>query len=465
MRIRRLTEMEWGKAAELTERVLGKTVNIAQLVREQQAIVVGGEDERGLHGCGVISSGGHICILVVEPALQQGMGEQILDALCTACFQQFSVTRITALANLAEVECYRACGFVPQSSEMLGEDETCIPMEKILAAAEIPPEKKNTGLVIALTAGGILFLFIVAGLLFFTGKKISDYITYQRVMEQRELQEKWEKEQEDTKEALPEEPEIEEPLSYETILEEELSDVEVYLEEVPFELAEEVYRLEEDSDGEHLKFNIHYPQIKNLPEAIAETVNAELKRAAMLNVESLYTNPTEELKQLFEEQEYLYRESEVGYKVTYLSENLVSVVYADHYFMGSAYAEYASVRTRIINLKTGEVILPEETYETDEDLAKDFHQKLLEKDEESEAYRELDDEVFQRALAGEIVDGRYMSGMALTKNGVLLTFTYHYRSEDGNIISRGWDTIEYEKKDFMSYEKGHEMWKLVESDN
>ena len=28
-----------------------------------------------------------------------------------------------------------------------------------------------------------------------------------------------------------------------TILEEELSDVEVYLEEVPFELAEEVYRL------------------------------------------------------------------------------------------------------------------------------------------------------------------------------------------------------------------------------
>ena len=194
-------------------------------------------------------------------------------------------------------------------------------------------------------------------------------------------------------------------------------------------------------------------------------MNAELKRAAMLNVESLYTNPTEELKQLFEEQEYLYRESEVGYKVTYLSENLVSVVYADHYFMGSAYAEYASVRTRIINLKTGEVILPEETYETDEDLAKDFHQKLLEKDEESEAYRELDDEVFQRALAGEIVDGRYMSGMALTKNGVLLTFTYHYRSEDGNIISRGWDTIEYEKKDFMSYEKGHEMWKLVESDN
>ena len=119
----------------------------------------------------------------------------------------------------------------------------------------------------------------------------------------------------------------------------------------------------------------------------------------------------------------------------------------------------------IVNLKTGEAIKPEDTYKADEAMGKAFHDRLLKQQPENEAFLELGDDVFTRALQGEVVDGRYMTGMVLTKTGVLLPFTYHFRSADGNIISRGWDDVEFTKEEFMTYEKEHEMWKLVESDN
>lgn len=468
MQIKRLTEAELELAAELLEQVTGKQTDLKKRYSEEQIVVVGCEDETGMHGCGAITSGGEICALAVEEAYRrQGMGRKILDALCTECFQRFSVTRIKVDADLSEVSFYRACAFVPRNSERADAKSDSIPMEKMLVPADTGSSGKNRGMVSVLVVGGILLLVILMGLLFFVVGKVYNYTAGQRVMKEEEW-ETWEQEPEAEITAEEEKTEdlVTTPRSYTDILKEELSGVELYLEEgLPYELTEEVYTLEEDSKEEHLRFDIRYPQIQNLPDGIADMVNETLKSAAMVNVKTLYTNPSEELKQLFAEQTHLYRESEVGYQVTYFSENYISVVYADHYFMGNVKGEYGDLRTRIINLKTGEVVQPEDTYTADETMAMVFHEKLLEKDGKNEAFRGLPDDVFKRTLEGEIVDGRYMSGMVLTKNGVLLTFTYHYRSTDGNLISRGWEEVEFSREEFIPYEKGHEMWKLVESDN
>lgn len=464
MRIKRLTETELERAIQLLEQISGKKTDFKALYSEEQIVAVGCEDDTGMHGCGVITSAGRICALAIEEGYRrQGMGRKILDALCTECFQQFSVTRITVDAELSEVSFYRACAFVPRNSDLADAKAVSIPMEKMLVPADTGTARKSSGIVIVLAAAGILLLVILMGLLFFVAGKGYRYMAGQKVM-----QEEWEnREKEQEPEVDIEEEElVTEPRSYTDILKEELRDVELYLEEgLPYELAEEVYTLEEDSEEEHLRFDIRYPQIQNLPEGIADTVNETLKSAAMVNVETLYNNPSEELKQLFAEQTHLYRESEVGYQVTYFSENYISVIYADHYFMGDVMGEYGDLRTRIINLKTGEVVQPEDTYTADETMAMVFHEKLLEKDGKNEAFRGLPDDVFKRTLDGEIVDGRYMSGMALVKDGVLLTFTYHYRSEDGAVISRGWEEAEFSREEFVPYQKGHEMWKLVESDN
>lgn len=506
MQIRPLTEAEMTSASQLVRQVLGEHVeatypeeaksafyafiepeNLNRMRAENEAILIGCGDEMGLHACGLIRSGGHIGFLAVEPGFQrQGLGKQLLHVLCTACFEQYSVTRITVNADPEVQAFYLACGFECRGDMQTESGVSFLPMEKMFSTTDVVSAKKHTGLIAALVGGSILILLILIGLVIFAGKKVSTYMD-----DRKEASEVvWEEDEEefrtpedagedgdmsdtdenDTEAGNPEEESENEwengPRDYVTILDEDMKDVEVYVEEgIPYRLKEEVYALDEYSGEIHLEFNVHYPQINNLPPETAAAVNQELRDTAMLMADGLYLEPTEDMEQMLEEQNATYCASEVGYKITYLSEELISVVYADYYFLGSAMAEYADLRTVIVNLKTGEAIKPEDTYKADEAMGKAFHDRLLKQQPENEAFLELGDEVFTRALQGEVVDGRYMTGMVLTKTGVLLPFTYHFRSADGNIISRGWDDVEFTKEEFMMYEKEHEMWKLVESDN
>ena len=47
----------------------------------------------------------------------------------------------------------------------------------------------------------------------------------------------------------------------------------------------------------------------------------------MLMADGLYLEPTEDMEQMLEEQNATYCASEVGYKITYLSEELISTGY------------------------------------------------------------------------------------------------------------------------------------------
>ena len=131
MQIRPLTEAEMTSASQLVRQVLGEHVeatypeeaksafyafiepeNLNRMRVENEAILIGCGDEMGLHACGLIRSGGHIGFLAVEPGFQrQGLGKQLLHALCTACFEQYSVTRITVNADPEIQTFYLACGF------------------------------------------------------------------------------------------------------------------------------------------------------------------------------------------------------------------------------------------------------------------------------------------------------------------------------------------------------------------
>ncbi len=482
MQIRPLTEAEMPSASQLVRQVLGEQVdstysedaknafyafiepeNLKQMCKENEAILIGCGDETGLHGCGLIHSGGYIGFLLVEPEFQRkGLGKQLLDALCATCFERYSVTRITVNADPVVQAFYLACGFESRADVQTQSGISFVPMEKMFSPTEAVSAKKHTGLIAALVGGSVVILLILIALVVFAGKKMSTYLD-----EKKEAQEVVWEEKEDADRTESSEDEWENgPRDYVTILDEDLKDVEVYVEEgIPYKLKEEVYELDEYSGERHLKFNVHYPQMENLPPETAAAVNQALRDTAMLTTDGMHLEPTEDMEQMLDEQNADYCASEVGYKITYLSEELISVVYADHYFLGSAMAEYADLRTVIVNLKTGETIKPEETYTADEKMAKVFHSRLLEQQPDNEAFLELSDDVFMRALQGEVVDGRYMTGMVLTKTGTLIPFTYHFRSADGNIISRGWDVVEFSTEDFMSYEKEHEMWKLVESDN
>ena len=196
MQIRPLTEAEMTSASQLVRQVLGEHVeatypeeaksafyafiepeNLNRMRAENEAILIGCGDEMGLHACGLIRSGGHIGFLAVEPGFQrQGLGKQLLHALCTACFEQYSVTRITVNADPEIQAFYLACGFECRGDMQTESDVSFLPMEKMFSTTDVVSAKKHTGLIAALVGGSILILLILIGLVIFAGKKVSTYM-------------------------------------------------------------------------------------------------------------------------------------------------------------------------------------------------------------------------------------------------------------------------------------------------
>ena len=68
-------------------------------------------------------------------------------------------------------------------------------------------------------------------------------------------------------------------------------------------------------------------------------------------------------------------------------------------------------------------------------------------------------------LEGEIVDNRYLTNFLLEKDGLAIGFTFAFRSEDGDRLSRGWILSEYSGAEIRPYMTGNELWNLIESDN
>ena len=111
----------------------------------------------GLHACGLIRSGGHIGFLAVEPGFQrQGLGKQLLHALRTACFEQYSVTRITVNADPEIQAFYLACGFECRGDMQTESGVSFLPMEKMFSTTDVVSAKKHTGLIAALVGGLIV---------------------------------------------------------------------------------------------------------------------------------------------------------------------------------------------------------------------------------------------------------------------------------------------------------------------
>ena len=181
----------------------------------------------------------------------------------------------------------------------------------------------------------------------------------------------------------------------------------------------------------------------------------------MSSADLFYLQPAEEVQEFFNSQENLYLASEVDYKVTYIDENLLSVVFTDHYFLGSMYLEYSDLRARIINLETAEQYEIEDLMVSSPELIRRWRMGILDQNPDSYPGKELEDHVYERMLTGEIVDGRYFANLFLDKNGVWIGFTYAFQSDDGQRIERGWTTVPFAWKEFAPYESDHKMWDIL----
>lgn len=435
---------------------------IRSLLDSRQVFFIGCVEQGRLYGCSMADTGGHICLLFVHPSCQrQGWGRQLVEAVCQECVRAYALTRITVNAAPAAVEFYHKCGFWESLPQQSKDGIIYYPMERMYSAADHAPERTGNRKMLGFLVGGILGVLVLLGIvLFLVGKNAVEQVET-AAEEQRQ-----QKEEEEFQSALEGRIEDEE---YSENGEEEIDDfdrMEAYIaSDLDFRLTEETYELNEENEQEHLEFLVHYPQLKNLPGNQEETVNQVLRDAAMASVDQFYLEPSQELQEYYADEENVYLGSEVEYKVTYLSNDLISVAFSDHYFAGHWAAEFLDLRTRIVNLKTGDVYRVEDVLQPDDEFAEIWRTRMLEHEPASWALRELPTDTFRRVLEGEVADSRYTAGILLTKDGIELGFTYHFRSEDGDRITRGWQIGGFSPDEIKNEKKDHEMWNLVESDD
>lgn len=423
-----------------------------------------GDGSQELFGLGAITSSGEIFgIYVREMHRHHGVGTALLDALCRMCQGRFSVMRMNVEAPSHLIPLFQRSGFVCCGSLQEREGRSWVSMERIMPlVAEEPSAKKTSkgtiGVIIGICVVVLILLVIIVLL---GGRLLGELGKNQREQAHQNpgyhKQEKYDWEERHT----PSLDEAGDSKQTDRSSEDELADIEVYEAPVSYAVRTENYEEKSEETKLSVDFDIEYPQVEGLPSGKDQEVNQILRDAAMSSADLFYLQPAEEVQEFFNSQENLYLASEVDYKVTYIDENLLSVVFTDHYFLGSMYLEYSDLRARIINLETAEQYEIEDLMVSSPELIRRWRMGILDQNPDSYPGKELEDHVYERMLTGEIVDGRYFANLFLDKNGVWIGFTYAFQSDDGQRIERGWTTVPFAWKEFAPYESDHKMWDIL----
>lgn len=467
MEIRVLRETEIHEALEMSAGIfsgLEQEEEITHQAEEGNLILAGcfGDGPvSGLLGWGMVDSGGQILFVYVrEEHRRHGMGTAITGLLCQVCSQNYSVLRIMAEVPPELVPFFGHCGLRPYGPEQQRDGRSFLPMELMISPVQVKPHKNGFGM--GLLIGGVcVAALLLCVLIFLLGRNLVQEIS-QRTDAQQERQIP-EGEEDPYKESEP--PEFPDPGGGDGTDGSEaeegngFDEIQVYVsEDTAYELTGEAYTEQKEDETSYIDYDVHYPQVSGLPSGRDEEVNQILRDAAMAYADQYYLEPDAATQEFLAQQEYLYLGSQVEYKVTYMDENLLCVIFDDHYFTGSIYGEYAALRVRVIDLNTAERYEIQDLLQTDEVFLATWREKIKEEDPDNYPAAELPDEVFQATLTGEVVDGRYFSNLLLTGQGVEVGFTYAFRSADGQRLSRGWVTAPFSMEEIAPYQTDSPMW-------
>lgn len=225
-------------------------------------------------------------------------------------------------------------------------------------------------------------------------------------------------------------------------------------------------------EGEGETFKICYPKLISHNGKDVSAVNAGIRERAMKYVDQMLINRTEDLTEALKTDERYHISwvrSEVNYRITYLDENMISVVFQDYLFLGSIYAEDIELRAYVADINTGIQYKNQELLQNldDMEIAQAIHEDLLLQDKDDESVLEvvklvLTPELICNALqTNGNIDNRYFINTFLTEDGVGFAFSYRVGQEiDGNYrILRGWRKIILPKEQIEDYQTDAVIWK------
>lgn len=232
-----------------------------------------------------------------------------------------------------------------------------------------------------------------------------------------------------------------------------------------YELTEDSYILNpEDTETTRttIAFEILYPQISGLKDAdVQEKVNEELKKCAMETADNIYFTPTEEIKEIVLGEQNPVLASYVEYKVTYLTEDIISVVYQDYYYEGSQNNYHLGFRSRNINLNDGSVYEVKDIVKLSDHFIKEWAEEMRDEADTDKLLKELSENEMKDVLSDKDLGGVYYDNFFLDKEGIEIGLCFKYPADDENDAGYSWVTAPFDWDDIKEYKTDSSFWSLV----
>ena len=225
--------------------------------------------------------------------------------------------------------------------------------------------------------------------------------------------------------------------------------------ELPYEISYKSESFDESSADYSITFDVEYPVLTSKDGKNMDKVNETIKSASMI----IYDRACEEVKthDSASANSADYSGSSV-YQVTYANEDLISVIYNQHYYMGSSSKGRYDFRGLTINVNTGEVYDITDVLTHDSDFEQLYYDKLaLEGASVFPTLSDVDTDLLAKTLdSNDWVDDTYNTDFFLTGGGISLAFSYY----DYYSSYAGWITVNYSESDIKDYKTDSEMWDL-----
>lgn len=419
------------------------------LVQSREVSFFGAMEGDQLCGISAIQTDGHIILLFVGKVWQRrGAARMLFYAMQQYCVIERAVVQMTVSATPNAVEAYKHLGFIQTNNEQMQDGIRYVPMAYVIKEA---PKIITGGKETNTKRMGISFVLIMLGFLvtiFFGGELLDTVVN--DMGDRFGVEEKNEPQKNTDKEVIHgsgNETGIDAIVSYQD-------------ENLSYTIKDEVYSYYSDGkSGEYpMEFEIHYPQLEGVDNEYFVEINQSLKSCAMSTVDALYFNPSQATKEAMIQQKNPQIYSQVTYKVTYATDEFISVVFNDHYAAGSQLKEYVDLRTRNFDLKNGTEYELKEIVTVSDTFMHEWKTRMKKADLNSRLMDEVKTSDLFQILNGKVVDGSYMNVWFVDGEGVQIGMTYHHKS--GNTESAGWLTVPFSVEEIQEFTNESEFWNL-----
>lgn len=449
--------------------------NISPMCGRGELIFFGAFEDDELKGSMAVRRDGHICLFFVKKTCQgQGVGRRLFEAAKAYCTEVLKVNKMDVNAAPDAAGHYSSLGFQQSGEEQTVNGIRFLPMElKLEGTGRTSAGKSKVPLIVGIAAGGVLLLALAVFGIYGAARGIYGYVhehypdSYTEPFDDRDSHD----DRDHDGRGYDGHDSGEHSWDYYDGTygddEDELSGLEsipVYeADDLSFETEEKLYKYaDEEKKSMVIDFQVKYPQINGLDEKTGKKVNDELKNCAMETVDKIYTNPSESVKEGVLASEYPALVSYVDYKISYMNNEFVSVVFQDYSYQGDSSTYYVNLRTRNISLKDGTVYEVKDIINTNEAFIDDWLDRMRGEAGDEAMLSELSRGQMEEALKGDSLDGVYVANFFANANGIEIGFDLNYKADDTNNLGYAWVTAPFDFGDIREYKTKSAFWKAID---